>query len=57
MSNPPLRCFCIMCGKVILEQKNKILTEIDGNKYTFDNKDCEIFFKKFKSLYGDMFNP
>lgn len=57
MPNSTLQCTCVMCGKIILEQKNKILTEIDGNQYSFDNKDCEIFFKKFKSLYGEMFNP
>ena len=44
-----------MCGKIIAEQKDKILTQIDGNQYSFDNKDCELFFKKFKSLYGEIF--
>ena len=57
MPNQTLQCFCVMCGKMIIEQKNKILTEVDGNQYTFDSPDCEIFFKKFKSLYGEMFNP
>jgi len=46
-----------MCGKMISEQKNQSLIEIDGITYAFDSKDCEIFFKKFKSLYGEMFNP
>lgn len=43
---------CIMCGKTILE--NKVLYEkIDDDKYAFDSQDCILFFKKFKSLYGD----
>jgi len=43
---------CVMCGKTILE--NKVLYEtVDDGKYTFDSQDCILFFKKFKSLYGD----
>lgn len=57
MSNQTLQRSCIMCGKMIIEKKNKILAEIDGSRYTFDSKDCEIFFKKFKSVYGDSFIP
>ena len=47
---------CAMCGKTI-SQTTQVLTEtIDGNNYTFDNKDCALFFKRFKSLYGGSFN-
>lgn len=46
-----------MCGKLIIEKENQILISIDGNNYVFDSKDCEMFFKKFKSVYGDIFNP
>ncbi len=43
---------CVMCGKTILE--NKVLYEtIEDGKYAFDSQDCILFFKKFKSLYGD----
>lgn len=43
---------CAMCGKIILQ--HKIFDEtIDNDKYVFDSQDCVIFFKKFKSLYGD----
>ncbi len=46
---------CVMCGKTIL--KEKILFEvIDDDKYAFDSKDCILFFKKFKSLYGSSLN-
>ncbi|HEX9845470.1 MAG TPA: hypothetical protein VGA92_03285 [Candidatus Nitrosotenuis sp.] len=57
MPNQTLQRACAMCGKMISEQKNQSLIEIDGITYAFDSKDCEIFFKKFKSLYGEMFNP
>ena len=47
---------CVMCGKTI-SQKTQVLVEmIDENNYTFDSKDCILFFKKFKSLYGSSFN-
>ncbi len=47
---------CIMCGKTISQNMQILIEEIDGDNYTFDNKDCVLFFKKFKSLYGSSFN-
>lgn len=56
MSQDKPKVTCAMCGKVI-KQHNQILLEIiDDFSYTFDSKDCVIFFKKFKSLYGSSFN-
>ena len=45
---------CAMCGKKILE-KTKLLEKIDEVIYTFDNADCVLIFKKFRSLYGKSF--
>jgi len=46
---------CAMCGKIIpLEQV--IFEIIDNEKYSFDNPECILFFKKFKILYGSSFN-
>lgn len=57
MKNQVSKPTCMMCGKIILDQKNQIVTQIDGNQYLFDNNDCETFFKKFKSIYGEFFPP
>jgi hypothetical protein len=46
---------CAMCGKTIGPQKQILFEVIDGVNYAFDSKDCIMFFKKFKSLYGGSF--
>ncbi len=47
---------CVMCGKAIIEKTQVLVEVIDGGNYSFDSKDCILFFKKFKSLYGSSFN-
>ena len=47
---------CVMCGKTISKKTQVLVEAIDGDNYTFDSKDCVLFFKKFKSLYGSSFN-
>lgn len=47
---------CVMCGKTIAQKTQVLVEMIEGNNYTFDSKDCILFFKKFKSLYGSNFN-
>jgi hypothetical protein len=56
MADQAFQHTCAMCGKLIAEQKNQIIVEVNGISYVFDSKDCELFFKKFKSVYGSAFN-
>ena len=52
---------CALCGKVIIrkeqtENQEKIIVEIiDNTRYTFDNNDCALMFKKFRNVYGSSF--
>jgi hypothetical protein len=56
MQNDEQKNTCAMCGKKINEPKNQVLVEkIDDTNYVFDSEDCALFFKKFKSLYGNNF--
>ena len=48
---------CVMCGKIILSNQEEVVSEINGARYVFHNNDCQIFFQKFRSLYGDLFEP
>jgi hypothetical protein len=57
MQNDERQNTCAMCGKKINEPKNQVLMEkIDDTNYIFDSEDCALFFKKFKSLYGNNFS-
>jgi hypothetical protein len=52
---------CSLCGKIIIgkeqtENQEKTIVEIiDDRRYTFDNNDCAIMFKKFRNVYGTSF--
>jgi hypothetical protein len=45
---------CALCGKTVAsgEYDNGIVEIIGDETYTFDRADCQLMFKKFKSVYG-----
>ena len=55
MSEEKSNVKCMMCGKIILPQKI-IFEMIEDIKYAFDSQECVLFFKRFKSLYGNSLN-
>lgn len=54
MQNDKLQNTCVMCGKKIFEQ-TKLVEKIDDVIYVFDNANCALIFKKFRSVYGKNF--
>lgn len=54
MQNDDLQNTCVMCGKKIFEQ-TKLVEKIDDVIYVFDNANCALIFKKFRSVYGKNF--
>jgi hypothetical protein len=45
---------CALCGKTVASI-NAIAEMIDSETYAFDNTDCALMFKKFRSVYGQSF--
>lgn len=45
---------CSLCGKTIASI-NTITEIVDNETYTFDGTDCELMFKKARSVYGASF--
>jgi len=45
---------CALCGKTVTSKKYdpRYAQIIGGQAYTFDNTDCALMFKKFRSVYG-----
>jgi hypothetical protein len=46
---------CALCGKTIASI-NAIAEMIDSETYAFDGTDCALMFKKFRSVYGNLFD-
>lgn len=44
---------CLFCGNII--KKHVITKEIDGEKYSFDKRECATLFVKFRDIYGREF--
>jgi hypothetical protein len=45
---------CALCGKGIAST-NSIAEIIDSETYAFDGTDCALMFKKYRSVYGNLF--
>ena len=45
---------CALCDKRIASI-NAIEEIIDSETYAFDGTDCELMFKKYRSVYGNSF--
>jgi hypothetical protein len=45
---------CALCGKGIAS-KNAIAEIVDNETYTFDGSDCALIFKKYRTVYGNLF--
>ena len=45
---------CELCGKRIASI-NAISEMIDSETYAFDGTDCALMFKKYRSVYGHLF--
>ena len=45
---------CALCGKRIASI-NAIAEMIDNETYDFDGTDCVLMFKKYRSVYGNLF--
>jgi hypothetical protein len=45
---------CALCGKPIA-RINAIAEMIDCETYAFDSTDCALMFKKYGSVYGNLF--
>ena len=46
---------CALCGKGIAS-KDAIAEIIDSETYAFDGTDCALMFKKYRSVYGNLFD-
>ena len=44
---------CLFCGNII--KKHAITKEMDGEKYSFDKRECATLFMKFRDIYGREF--
>ena len=58
MTRRKLQIKCALCGKKVMSKEQNIVVEkIDGTSYTFDNSECVLMFKRFRSIYGpDLFD-
>ncbi len=45
---------CALCGKTIVGI-NAITEIVDSETYAFDGADCALMFKKYRSVYGNLF--
>lgn len=44
---------CILCGSTI--KSHYVIREIDGEKYSFDRRECAVLFMRFRDVYGKGF--
>ncbi len=44
---------CMFCGNTIKD--HNIIREIDGQKYSFDRRECSVLFMRFREAYGREF--
>lgn len=45
---------CMFCGNTIKSHRD-VTREIDGEKYSFDKRECAILFMRFRDAYGKEF--